>query len=169
MAKVDIADDNSIFTQQISAAVKWCENYINQSINANTYQLTVYDIDVDCDLENTGALMLALPMLPVSAVSSVKSFNTKGEETTLTLGDDYYLIPNVKNVLIASPVDFGYIVNYTAGMSSVETAGPIKEAVLKLVVELYSNRSLSVTGTITTEMIVGLRELLNTYKVKLWL
>jgi hypothetical protein len=78
-------------------------------------------------------------------------------------------MPYIDVVSVPTPTDFAYSVLYSAAMLTAETAGVIKEAALKIAVELYEQRSVSVTGTISTNLKLGLQELLNPYRSKLWL
>ena len=162
---IDISAEDDLITSQIKSAVKFVENYIQQSINANTIDLFVWNIE-DFDLSSNG-LRLELPLSPITAITSVKAYDIEGVETTLTLNTDWYKLQPSEVVRIE---DFGYScykITYTTGMSATELDSNIQEAILKIAAELYDKRSTSVIGTITAEMKMSIYKMLNPYRKKL--
>ena len=158
----NISAEDGMITDQIKAAVKFVENYIQQSINANTIDLFVWEVQ-DFDLSNDG-LRIELPFTPITAITSVKAYDNAGTETTLTLDSDWYKLQPSEIVRVEDFSYDTYKFTYTAGMNATELDDNIKEAILKIAAELYDKRATSVIGTITAEMKMSVYKMLNPYR-----
>lgn len=162
----DVSSEDSLIEGQIKAAIRWIEQCIGKSINANTFTVDVWNFDNDLDL-NGNELWLNLPNGPVSSVTSVKSYNEDGDEATLTSGTDYFFLKGDRlRIVSATGLDSFQIV-YVAAMGANEITDSVKEAVYKLTTELYMMKGLSVTGTIVAKLKSDLSTLLASERVKL--
>jgi uncharacterized phiE125 gp8 family phage protein len=161
----NIASEDTLIQQQIDGAVRWVEEYIGKAINVNTQTLQVWNFADERDLDGT-TLYLDL-VGPVRSVTSVKAYSEDNTETTLVADTDYYLLKGDRlRVLNAGTYDSLEVV-YVAGMQTVEITNNIKEAIYKLVDELYKHKGISVTGTIVANLKANLSSLLNRERTKL--
>jgi uncharacterized phiE125 gp8 family phage protein len=163
---VDVTAEDSLIEAQIKASVKWVEQYIGRSINTNTFTLQVWNFDNDLDLTGN-ELWIHLPSGPVTSITSVKSYDEDGTETTLTSGTDFYLLKGDRlRILSATGIDSFEIV-YVAAMSALELNDNIKQAIYKLTTELYMMKGLSVTGMTVAKLKSDLTTLLAAERAKL--
>jgi uncharacterized phiE125 gp8 family phage protein len=161
----NIASEDTLIQQQIDGAVRWVEEYIGKAINVNTQTLQVWNFADERDLDGT-TLYLDL-VGPVRSVTSVKAYSEDNTETTLVADTDYYLLKGDRlRVLNAGTYDSLEVV-YVAGMQTVEITSNIKEAIYKLVDELYKHKGISVTGTIVANLKANLSSLLDRERTKL--
>jgi len=161
---VDIEAEDTLIANQIKASVKFIENFIGQSINANTIELTIWDVQ---EFDVTDGIALELPMSPITSVTSVKGYDNQGIETTLTLDTDWYKLQPSERVRIIDLSYDSYKISYTAAMTSTQFDDNLRTAVLKIASELYDKRSISVIGTITAEMKLNIYQMLNGYRKNL--
>lgn len=161
----NIASEDTLIQQQIDGAVTWIEQYIGKAINVNTQTLQVWNFADERDLEGT-TLYLDLSG-PVRSVTSVKAYSEDNTETTLVSGTDYYLLKGDRlRVLNAGTYDSLEVV-YVEGMQTVEITNNIKEAIYKLVDELYKHRGISVRDTTVANLKANLSSLLDRERTKL--
>lgn len=161
----NIASEDTLIQQQIDGAVRWVEEYIGKAINVNTQTLQVWNFADERDLEGT-TLYLDLSG-PVRSVTSVKAYSEDETETTLVSGTDYYLLKGDRlRVLNAGTYDSLEVV-YVSGMQTVEITNNIKEAIYKLVDELYKHRGISVRDTTVANLKANLSSLLDRERTKL--
>ena len=161
----NIASEDTLIQQQIDGAVRWVEEYIGKAINVNTQTLQVWNFADERDLDGT-TLYLDLSG-PVRSVTSVKAYSEDNTETTLVSGTDYYLLKGDRlRVLNAGTYDSLEVV-YVEGMQTVEITNNIKEAIYKLVDELYKHRGISVTDTTVSNLKANLSSLLDRERTKL--
>lgn len=161
----NIASEDTLIQQQIDGAVRWVEEYIGKAINVNTQTLQVWNFADERDLDGT-TLYLDL-VGPVRSVTSVKAYSEDNTETTLVSGTDYYLLKGDRlRVLNAGTYDSLEVV-YVSGMQTVEITNNIKEAIYKLVDELYKHRGISVRDTTVANLKANLSSLLDRERTKL--
>ena len=161
----NISAEDALIQQQIDGAVTWIEQYIGKAINVNTQTLQVWNFADERDLEGT-TLYLDL-VGPVRSITSVKAYSEDNTETTLVADTDYYLLKGDRlRVLNAGTYDSLEVV-YVEGMQTVEITNNIKEAIYKLVDELYKHRGISVTDTTVANLKANLSSLLDRERTKL--
>jgi len=125
----------------------------------------VWNFADERDLEGT-TLYLDL-VGPVRSITSVKAYSEDNTETTLVADTDYYLLKGDRlRVLSAGSYDSMEVL-YVVGMQPIEITENIKEAIYKLVDELYKHKGISVTGTIVTNLKANLSSLLDRERTKL--
>lgn len=161
----DNTAEDALIQQMIQAATAHAENYLNRALLNTVFEQKF-------DSWNNNELMLF--RTPVSAVSSVKYFDTTGNEQTLSV-EAYELDSTIEpSVLVPKfnqtwPSLRGHrndvVVRYTAGYGSAATdvPKPIVQAILLIVTSLYENREDRVFRMPTASI-----NLLNPYRV-LWL
>lgn len=148
--KVDFTTDDTLINQQITAARKLCEKYIDGTVVDCGYTVLFYDFQ-DWDLENDH-LKLDLPKPPHINISSVIQIDNEGTETTLTASDytvfglnkKFIQIP--RQINLSSSTAYQYKVTYTAGMGS-EVDEDLKDGILQTIGEIYENRQNEVMGS----------------------
>lgn len=161
----NISAENALIQQQIDGAVTWIEQYIGKYINVNNLTLEVWNFADERDLEGT-TLYLDL-VGPVRSITSVKAYSEDNTETTLVADTDYYLLKGDRlRVLSAGSYD-SLEVLYVVGMQPIEITENIKEAIYKLVDELYKHRGISVTDTTVANLKANLSSLLDRERTKL--
>jgi len=161
----NISSEDALIQQQIDSAVIWIEQYIGKYINVDNLTLEVWNFADERDLEGT-TLYLDL-VGPVRSITSVKAYSEDNTETTLVADTDYYLLKGDRlRVLSAGSYDSMEVL-YVVGMQPIEITENIKEAIYKLVDELYKHKGISVTGTIVTNLKANLSSLLDRERTKL--
>ena len=161
----NISSEDALIQQQIDSAVTWIEQYIGKYINVDNLTLEVWNFAEERDLEGT-TLYLDL-VGPVRSITSVKAYSEDNTETTLVADTDYYLLKGDRlRVLSAGSYDSMEVL-YVVGMQPIEITENIKEAIYKLVDELYKHKGISVTGTIVANLKANLSSLLNRERTKL--
>lgn len=140
--KVDGTTDNSLITSLIGEIIDVVETeYSFQLIEKNvTAEWEMYAQRVD------------LPLFPVQSVSSVKTINNQGNETTLAVGDDYYLAGNtlVFNTINSYSSPFERLrlkVEYVAGFTSIPNG--IIIGLKKAILSSYEDRQDLVEGNVS--------------------
>jgi uncharacterized phiE125 gp8 family phage protein len=161
----NISAEDALIQQQIDGAVTWIEQYIGKAINVNTQTLQVWNFADERDLEGT-TLYLDL-VGPVRSITSVKAYSEDNTETTLVADTDYYLLKGDRLRILSAGTYDSLEVVYVSGMQTVEITNNIKEAIYKLVDELYKHKGISVTGTIVANLKANLSSLLNRERTKL--
>ena len=146
----NISSEDALIQQQIDGAVTWIEQYIGKAINVNTQTLQVWNFADERDLEGT---TLYLDLLgPVRSITSVKAYSEDNTETTLVADTDYFLLKGDRLCVRSAGTYDSLEVVYVAGVQTVEITNNIKEAIYKLVDELYKHRGISVTGTTVSNL-----------------
>lgn len=168
--RVDYTADDSVLTAMLTAAWKSCENYCSRLFQTRTVEVVFQSYENTYDGYNVLTNQeYPLPLYPIASINSVKSRDNEGNETTLTVNDDYYLISPAPRAIIrlvnlattytaALPT---YIVNYEAGYAT--PPEPFLEAVKAMVGYMYENRgnqAISMYGAVTADV----RALLHGYR-----
>jgi uncharacterized phiE125 gp8 family phage protein len=161
----NISAEDALIQQQIDGAVTWIEQYIGKYINVNNLTLEVWNFADERDLEGT-TLYLDL-VGPVRSITSVKAYSEDNTETTLVADTDYYLLKGDRLRVLSAGTYDSLEVLYVVGMQPIEITENIKEAIYKLVDELYKHRGISVTGTIVAKLKANLSSLLDRERTKL--
>lgn len=168
--RVDYDADDAVISAMLTAAWKAAENYCSRLFEARTVEVVFQSYENEYD----GIHILTnqeypLPYFPVGSINSVKSRDDEGNENTLTLNSEYFLISPAPNAIIrlvnlatmytaSLPT---YIVNYEAGYASAPE--PVLEAIKLQVAYMYENRgnsAISQYGSMTADV----RALLSGYR-----
>lgn len=161
-----IDDDNTaedaLLTVYLEGARAYCQHYTGCAIGSQMIELAVDAFPISA---------IDLPILPVTAVISIKYIDASDVEQTLSSTlytvDDYssqrhWVLPKSGSAWpIAQAVANAVKVRFVAG----DLPGPVKSAMLLLVGESFKNREASVDGQIN-QIPIGVHALLDT--VKAW-
>lgn len=127
----------------------------------------------DAFTDRQGRPMLRLAWAPVVSVEGIDYLDAVGLAATITEGDGEFRIVAGIPCLLLPPTDAAFptpfdgvgsvAVRYTAGFADGE-APDLDMAVLMLGAHYYHNREAVVTGTIATELPMGVAAICNTYR-----
>ncbi len=165
--KIAGTTEDTLLTSLIKSARQAIENYTGLAFAKKTV-ITTYDL---LSLNN----IIELPVQPVSSVDSVKLVNLKGDETLLTLNDDYYIIDapwtkiKIGNIYASAGVILK--VEYTVGYGAPDCPAlpeALKLSVLKEIATQYERREdiIEVAGQVMDN---NSRKLADSFRIKLWL
>ena len=185
----DYPDDNWLNDVGIPAARQYCENWLGRSLAPQTLELALdafperrTGVSADGYASLAKPAAIALPMGPVTALTSVKYLDSDGAEQTLAGSaytfDDYSEPARV--VLLASTawpaiksvpnaVKVRYIAGYELPADSPQKNPlpyPIRAAMLLVLSDLFENRSNAAERQLY-EVPVGVRSLLRPYQLRL--
>ena len=143
--RVDIADEDILVSNLITAAREYVERYCARSFVQHTYR---------ADLVNFADIMV-LPHRPIQSITSIKYYDTASPSVLQTLSTDIYTLQNdiiLRNYGQSWPsVDVradAVQITYSAGYSNLaspedtvaNTPASVRAAILLLVADLYENR-----------------------------
>jgi len=166
--RVDVTDDDTLIGSLITAAREYCEIYTGQSFIERTYRADLYDFADD----------IWLPNGPVTAISSVKYYDTSSPQALTTWAASNYTLQRDmvrRNDGVSFPsvgTQYDNVqITYTAGwldQSSPQAENipqAVKQALLLMVSDLYENREAQVLypGQILANPVY--HALLNAYRV----
>lgn len=154
----DTADDSLLMSQCLPSAVEWIEHQMRRPLISRTMKLT---LDVF-----PSATKLEIPVPVVSAISSVKYYNTAGVLTTLS-ASSYWTILNERAssaYVVLKPsyswpsteesrpraVEVEFVAGYGSNPSDVPA--DIRQAILYLVEHSHTIRAPIITGTIVSDV-----------------
>lgn len=166
-SRIDISDDDTLVAGFIQAATNWVETFLRRALVTRTYDLFL-DAWPDGDT-------ITIPRPPLVSVASVTYTDDAGSEATFASSN--YVVDAVsapgRVVLTASAgwpsatlqVVNGVVVRFDAGYG-VATAVPqvFKQAIYLLTAHFYEHREQVITGTIVTEIPMGVKALLMPYR-----
>ena len=140
--KVESSDEDTLIGSLVAEVIDVVEE---------TYSFQLIEKTVTAEWESYGK-RVDLPLFPAQSVSSVKTKNHEGTETTLTAGDDYYLQGDtlVFNSLYAYENPFERMrlkVVYVAGYTSIPNG--ITLGIKKAVLSSYEDRQDLVEGGVS--------------------
>ena len=140
--KVETSDDDSLIASLVTETI----NTVEQQ-----YSFQLIEKTVTAEYE-TYAARVDLPLFPVQSVSSVKTINHEGTETTLTAGNDFYLTGDTLVFNTVHGYDAPYQrlrlkVVYTAGFTSIPSG--ITVGLKKAVLSAYEDRQDLVEGSVS--------------------
>lgn len=169
-SRISSTSEQTLIEGYITTARRYAEQYC---------QTAFIDSDVvhyATDLDRDEPINLELTYGPVTSVDAVTRIDYKGNETVLTLNEDFYLQGNERKVVLVnrnlrSGVGYGldqYKVEY-----AVEADVPqgVKDAILKIVDSLWHNRGNESDGNrvSTAEAFISGHALLQPYRQKVWI
>lgn len=168
--RVDVSDEDAQISSWIVAARKYVEQLTGRALMPQTWDV-LFD-DFACD-------QIWLPKAPVSAITHVKYYATNG--TLTTLSSDAYLseLPAGDDAGLAriepiygtswpivqcrmSAVQVRIVCGYA---NAAAVPDGLKAAMKLLIGHWYANRESVVTGTISTEVQIGVTALIYPFKV----
>lgn len=158
--RIDGTADDALLQLWRSAALQYVEHYTGRSVGVQTRELA---------LDAFPCRALTIPRGPVSSVVSVKYTDGDGDEETVDPGvyrldlysDPQRLLPVYGQAWPTARSEPGSVrVRYVAGSNTV--AGAALHALLLLVSHADKNRESVITGTIASELPLGVRALLDT-------
>lgn len=156
--RVDHSDEDTTITAILDAAVQSCQDYTNRHFASSTF---TWSLDRFCAVE--------LPTGPMTAITSIVYYDTANAMQTLDTANYYYDEKReparlaFNNPPSVYPDRFNPItVNGSLGEAPAE---PIKHAIKLLAAHYYENRRAVITGTIATELPLGVQALLNPYRI----
>ena len=140
--KVDGTTDNSLITILIGSIIDFVER---------EYSFQLIEKNVTAEWESYGQ-RVDMPLFPVQSVSSVKTINNQGTETTLAVGDDYYIAGDtiVFNSVDSYEAPFQRMrlkVEYVAGFTTIPSG--IIIGLKKAILSSYEDRQDLVEGNVS--------------------
>jgi len=139
--KVDTSADDSLIADLVAEVIDIVEQ---------TYSFQLIEKTVVAEYESF-ARRIELPLFPVQSITSVKTVDDDGTETTLTSGTDYYLTGDalVVNQIHDNEIPFSRVrlkVTYVAGYSNIPNG--IIIGLKKAVLSSYEDRQDLVEGSV---------------------
>jgi len=157
--RVDVADDDTLITEQIGVAREFAEHYTGRALAPQTLELA---------LDAFPSRSIALQGVPVTSITSIKYKDAEGVEQTVSAADyslnDYGITASVElaagtewpvTQVASNAVKVRYVAGYTAAPKAV------KAAMLLLVGHLYENRQ-EATSLKVEQIPLGIKSMLNT-------
>jgi uncharacterized phiE125 gp8 family phage protein len=165
--RVDFDTDDDLITAQLAAAVSAVEKMSGRILaeRALTYRLNEFPLN--------GSMQIVLPVDPVVSVESVDYVDADGADQSIVVtaspgdggfrtvaGEPYMLLPERGASWPSSDDQPGaVVVRFTAGYGGDAGDAPaeLDAAVLMMTAHLYQNREAVITGTISTEIPLGVQ------------
>jgi len=164
--RVEDDADNTYITNLITAARQTAEEYTHRQLITATYTYYL----------NKFYSRIELPRPKLQSVTTLKYYDTSGNQQTLTEDTDYTVVtssepgyivpyyctswPSTRD--IPDVIEIIFKAGYGNAASSVPMA--IKQAILLIIGDLYGNRETVITGTIISKFPRTVESLLNPYK-----
>jgi uncharacterized phiE125 gp8 family phage protein len=160
-----VTSDDTYIGTLVGAATRHVERYIGRSLITQTWELALNGFPPgDC---------LYLPRGPVQSVTSLKTYSDSDAESVFA--DTNYLVDTAGDRLCLNdgatwPTDLrdndAIKVRYTAGYGDASTDVPsdLIHAVALLVAHWYENREAVITGTIASQLPLGVSAILAPYR-----
>ncbi len=166
--RIDHAEDDGLLTGIILAARQWAETYLRRALCTQTLDYTLA-----CWPDT-----IVLPRPPHQSVTSISYVDAAG--ATQVLASSEYQVDLSSDSLAArirpayqktwpttrldtfNPITVRYVAGYGGNPSNVPDA--IRSAILLLIGNLYEHREDTVIGTITSQLPIGARHLMDPYR-----
>ena len=156
--------EDTLIGEIISSAREWCENYCNRSFIEKTVELYISQANDTYEFDITHG--------PILSIDEVYSIDKSGTETLLTLNGDYYLYGSKYKTIEftqSASENISYKIVYT---TQDDCPDSVKQAILKLVNEMWVNRGLiEEQGGFTGSELktFNVRQILNGFKNRVWI
>ncbi len=152
--RIDFPEDDDLVNAFIKAATELVQKWINRALITQT---------VIAEWDSVG-YSVPLPYIgkeSETSISAVVTIDDEGTETTLVLNTGYH----IRNGKIKVQTALGLRVTYTAGYgdASTDVPAPIKEAIKRIVTNLYDRRDDEVEETNVEQLLFGTKALLLPY------
>jgi len=161
----DTTEDEHV-TSLIKSAREYCENYTRRALAGQTLELLLNTFPTGNSIE--------IPKPPLVSVSSVKYKDSDGVEHTMPTSDYIVDTDQIFGRVVLGynkswPVFTPYPVNpvrirFEAGYSYVDFPESIKHAIKLIVGHWYENREAVLTGTVSKEIEIAVKDLLIQYR-----
>jgi uncharacterized phiE125 gp8 family phage protein len=174
---IDYDDHDDFLDSAIAAARRWIENRTGRVLIEQTWEYRLEDFEAE----------LAIPMLPIMSITSVKYIDEDGDEQTVDGADYFFVDGGTSTQSILMPVDDwptdvyerpdAVRVRFVAGYEPVDESPvdpasnvpeDLKAAIFMYVGHLYENREAVLLSPVRQELQVlplGLEELIAPYIV----
>lgn len=140
--RIDIDDDDSLVTYLISSARRFCENYCQRAFINQTWRLS-YDLSEFDACKR----MIHLPYGTVQSITSIKSYDSENNPTTLSTSNyrlshdrvvlnDGYEWPTLDRM--HDSLEIVYVLGY--GATAAYVPQDIRQAILMTIAHQYENR-----------------------------
>jgi len=160
--RITHSDDDTYIGVLRDAACEFVEDYTNRSITTPR----TFEFNVD-QFRGT----IELPIGPLSSVTSISYKKSKSATDTFLAGADFYVdlertpaVLRFPNPPTADPQAISPI-RIVAEVGADRVPAKVKQAIFLLVAHWYENRQSVVTGTIATEVPLGIHSLLNPHRI----
>lgn len=160
------ADEDALITSKIHAAMEWVERYTSQVLSPRTFELSLDAFPVLPEL-------IELPRAPVTAIGGI-SYTSADDGTSIALveadwrwsdSDPEWLRPAFRTAWPSAADERGSVkVTFEAGYEAGLVPPALLGAVRMMLVHLYENREAVVTGSVATEMPLGVKEQLRPFR-----
>lgn len=168
--RVTHTDEDTLISALIDAVTEHLDGrrgFLGRCLVTQSWEYRV-DVFPECGI-------IEIPLPPLVSVESVKYIDDAGDEQTLST-DDYVVdtATHIGQVRRAYDVDwpvtrdekYAVRVAFTAGFGAASSVPqPIKNAMFMLIKHLYENRSEVTNDTVLSEMPLGARYLLGSYRI----
>lgn len=159
--RVSNTQEDTMITRMITSAREWAERYCNRSFIDKTVTQYVSEPGDTTEFD--------LIHVPVATITSVKRIDKEGTATTLTLNTNYWKIGNTEPTIRVTQVfstdnSYSYEFIYT---TSASCPGPVKEAILSILAEMWEVRSSS-NDQGRTLSYFNAQKMLNAYRTRIW-
>lgn len=128
LAKIDFSDHDTFVDALVTAATLWVQKKINRALINQTVIAEWDSVDE----------WVPLPYAPIVSITSIKTIDNEATETVLVANTGYFLRNNKIKVATHLGLRATYVAGY--GAASTNVPGPIKEAIGRIVINLYDRR-----------------------------
>lgn len=165
--RVDDSNSDTLITALIVAARQFVESFSGRTLAQRSFTQTM-------EYFPDGGMDIVLRRSPVTAVASVKYYDSTGADITMTVGTDYRIDTTVIPARIRLPVltkvwvrgttaDDCVRIVYTAGAATAPTAA--KQTILLLVGHWFENRESVTIGATSKVVDQTVNALMDSYRI----
>lgn len=160
--RVGNTTEDTMISAMIDGATEWCEQYLGRSLRTATVETLFTNLGSDRVLE--------LPFSPVDEITEIVA--VYGDETEVAVTSTQYTVEGLKKKTVTVPWIFstkelvGYKITYT---TTADCPSMVKEAIKKLIAEMWSVRAVSVDttqGGMAEPTLLSVYKMLDLYRTK---
>lgn len=159
-------DEDTLIAVLRDAAIDWVERHCGVALSSRDFVMSGTGFDIAAPIDGT----LLLPIVPVSAVSSISYLDASGVSQTLS-GSGWRLASNMLALTAGSswPATLrgpgAVTVTFTAGFADALAEAPALVAAVKLLLgQMFKFREEIVSGTIVQAVPLGVQRLCESYR-----
>lgn len=158
----DWLEEDSYISSLIAAAIAQIENDTQRVFSQRVAEFKLDEFELEIEL----------PLVPVVSVDSISYLDESDQPQSLEASDWYADLRNMKAIIkpaygtawpLTSNLPECVTITYTVGVA--EVPKPIEQACLLLIGHWYANRETVVVGTITAELPMAYKSLIQPYWV----